>query len=113
MSSLLQHHGGRSSDGRKVELLFILTKPSSNPILASSATCGDVAETFVGPDGKTHPVLYRVYRRPVGMLGCWVVFRYNGGEHVPDLSVPISTFRLPRDAERLTDAEALRYWGSS
>lgn len=110
MTSLLQHHGGRSRDGRKVELLFQLVKPSKNPVLADSATCGDTAETFLGTDGKARPVLHRAYRRPAGMWGCWVVFRYCGEEHVPDLSVPISVFRLPRDAVRLTDAEAEAYW---
>lgn len=98
MTSLLQHHGGRSADGRKVELLFKRTGwPQS-------------AETYVSADGKVRPVLWRAYRRPVGLFGCWVVFRYCGEEHVPDLSVPISIVKPPRDAKRLTDAEADAHW---
>jgi hypothetical protein len=64
------------------------------------------------PDGSvtTRPRLYRIYRRPVGMFGCWVVFRYNGREQVPDLSVPIRVLQLPRDATPLTDEEAAAYW---
>jgi len=119
MSSLLQHHGGRSADGRKVELLFIpvvkgprwdeFNGPNAyQPNPDSTTFCTD-AETFTH-EGKTYAQLYRVYRRPVGMWECWVVFRYNGAEHVPDLSVPISTLRLPRDAKPLTQAECLAYW---
>jgi hypothetical protein len=32
------------------------------------------------------------------MLGCWVIFRVNGEEHLPDLSVFMELSRLPRDA---------------
>lgn len=65
-------------------------------------------------DGKVsmEPPLYRIFRKPVGMWGCWVEFRYNGEIHVPDLSVPIRVEKLPRDAERLTDEEAAKYWFS-
>jgi hypothetical protein len=66
------------------------------------------------PDGTvtTCAKLYRIWRKPVGMWGCWVVFRWNGEEHVPDLSVPIGVDKLPRDAEALTDDEAAKYWFS-
>lgn len=56
------------------------------------------------------PKLYRIWREPVGMMGCWVGFRYNGEVHYPDLSTPIDEFKLPRDAEALTDEEAIHYW---
>lgn len=56
------------------------------------------------------PKLYRIWRKPCGMFGCWVVFRYNGKKQVPDLSVPISLNVLPRDAEELTEQEAIAYW---
>ncbi len=56
------------------------------------------------------PKLYRIWRKPVGMLGCWVVFKWNNEEHVPDLSVPISVEKLPKDVEPLTDEEAIEYW---
>jgi hypothetical protein len=72
-----------------------------------------------GPDtitdpatGKRYPVLYRIYRRPAGMWGCWVVFRWGGKEHVPDLSCPIDADPMPRDAKRVPDDEAIRYWST-
>ena len=118
MSSLLQHHGGRSPDGRKVELLAYLVKkgkdlekyngPQAYNPSPDSTTFTDYAEL----DSSGNPHLYRFYRRPCGMCGCWVVFQYNGEEHVPDLSVPISLFKLPRDAQKLTDAESVAHWKS-
>ena len=63
--------------------------------------------------GKTHPVLYRAWRKPAGQWGPWVVFRYNGEKHVPDMSVPIRVSTLPRDATRLSSEEAAAYWHSS
>jgi len=64
------------------------------------------------PDGTRTKVakLYRIWRKPRGMFGCWVVFQYNGKEQVPDLSIPIAVHKLPRDAEPLTDEEMQRYW---
>lgn len=64
------------------------------------------------PDGSIsiQPQLYRCWRKPVGMFGCWVVFRYNGTENVPDLSCPISTLQLPRDAKPLSVEEQQQYW---
>lgn len=50
---------------------------------------------------REHPKLYGFWRRPRGMFGCWVVFRYLGEEHVPDLSIPIQLEKLPRDAKPL------------
>jgi hypothetical protein len=108
--SLLQHHGGRSADGRKVELILVLVDPNPNPVLADSATCGIPTRNEPHSDGKVRPVLHRIYRRPAGSFGVWVGFRYNGETHYPDLSVPISLFDLPRDAERVPLAEAFRYW---
>lgn len=60
--------------------------------------------------GTEHPTLYTFWRKPRGTFGQWVVFMYNGDEHVPDLSVPISLEQLPRDAEKVGDQAALRYW---
>ncbi len=70
---------------------------------------------FTRPNGTktTCAKLYRIWRKPAGMSGCWVQFRYNGEVHVPDLSVPIGTRTLPRDAEELTHQEAADYWFST
>jgi hypothetical protein len=51
-----------------------------------------------GVCGGQHPKLYGFWRKPAGMLGCWVIFRVNGEEHLPDLSVFMELSRLPRDA---------------
>jgi len=116
MTSLLQHHGGRSPDGRKVELIIYQIKKgpqwekycgpgSYNPSPESTTFTENVEE-----DRQKRSVLYRIYRRPVGLFGPWVIFRYNGVTHTPDLSIPIAVFKLPRDATRLTEEEADNYW---
>lgn len=51
--------------------------------------------------GKEHEKLYGFWRKPVGMMGQWVVFRINGEEHVPDLSIPIQLHKMPKDAKPL------------
>lgn len=60
--------------------------------------------------GKLHPRLWVAPRKPAGMFGCWVVFRYNGRENVPDLSCPIATYKIPRGAKRLSDDESSKLW---
>jgi len=60
--------------------------------------------------GRKHGLLHTFIRKPRGMCGCWVVFQYNGEEHVPDLSVPLSLDRLPKDAVAMTEAESAEYW---
>jgi hypothetical protein len=116
MSSLMQHTGEVSNG--KVELhAYLVTKgkdwekyngPDAYKPSPDSTTFTDYAEL----DSSGNPHLYRFWRKPAGMFGCWVVFRYNGGEHVPDLSVPISLFKMPRDAEKLSDAESVAHWKS-
>lgn len=60
--------------------------------------------------GQSHSQLYILWRKPRGMLGCWVVFRYNGEDHVPDLSCPHGVEKLPRDAQKLTAEENAAEW---
>lgn len=59
---------------------------------------------------KTHPRIWIAIRKPCGMMGVWVQFRYNGDIHVPDLSVPISIWKMPKDAVKMTDQESSLYW---
>lgn len=61
-------------------------------------------------EGTHLPVLYEFFRRPAGQWGAWTVFRYLGSEHAPDMSVPLTLKELPRDAVRVPDQAALRYW---
>jgi hypothetical protein len=114
MSSLLQHSG--RVERRGVELFFYLVHEEESPYTPGKmryATCCEPVSQMRCPRcGKDHPHLYRAWRKPAGMFGCWVVFRYNGEENVPDLSTPIAVFKLPRGAERLTIEECAAHWHS-
>jgi hypothetical protein len=105
MSSLLQFRGDVSARG--VGLQFVLRE--------SDAGWNDppLEEVLCTICGGWHERIHIAYRKPCGMFGPWVVFRYNGEKHVPDLSIPISTDRLPRDAQPLSDAENAEAWHSS
>ncbi len=90
-----------------------LTCSSSEAFISERESTHDSEpQQLTRPDGSKTvcPKLYRIFRRPVDMLGCWVRFRWNGSIHAPDLSVPIQVDTLPRDAEELTTEEACRYW---
>jgi hypothetical protein len=98
MSSLLQF-GGKVDPRKGVGLVFALEEEG-----ASAYDCLDC--------GRRHERLYEAFRKPVGMFGHWVVFRYNGAEHVPDLSIPITVAELPRGARAMTNEECSKYWHS-
>lgn len=103
MSSLLQHDG-ESRGNRVVLKMQLVDRVGHQDVDRETYLCARC--------GKKHSVIYRVARRPLGMWGCWVQFRYNGEVHAPDLSVPISINRLPRDAEKMDEAAATTYWHS-
>lgn len=104
MSSLLQFNGDVSYRG--VGLQFVLRDKEAewNHAPAEPVPCATC--------GKDHERIHVAYRKPCGMFGPWVQFRYNGEIHVPDLSIPISVERLPRDAQPLSDEENERMWHS-
>jgi hypothetical protein len=104
VSSLLQFNGDVSYRG--VGLQFVLREKEAE---WNQAPAEPVACTICGKD---HERIHVAYRKPCGMFGPWVVFRYNGEEHVPDLSIPISVERIPRGAEPLSDEENARVWHS-
>lgn len=118
MSSLMQHNG-RIDRRKGIELFFYLVEkdvdwetyngPNAYNPSPDSTTFTKYTELI---PGTSQPVLYRVWRKPCGMFGPWVVFRYNGKKNVPDLSIPIPVFKLPNDAERLTNEETIAYWHS-
>ena len=58
------------------------------------------------------PPLYRIWRKPAGMWGCWVLIRLNGKEYPMDFSVPHTMYRLPRDAKPVSAEDADKYWSS-
>jgi hypothetical protein len=60
--------------------------------------------------GQLHPRMYVAFRKPCGMFGCWVQFRYNGEVEVPDLSIPITVKKYPKGAIRMSDVESSRMW---
>jgi len=62
--------------------------------------------------GKDHPQLYRFFRKPVGLWGHWVVFRINGSEEVPDLSIPLRVIKLPIGSSKLSRDENDKEWHS-
>lgn len=114
MSSLLQFRG--QSKAGKVGLEMYLTKEIERPELGLPGYRQTVdAEELVPCTCKygKHTQLYRVWRKPVGMFGCWVVFRYNGKEHAPDLSCPFGVEKLPRDAEKLSPQDNCVAWNRS
>lgn len=106
MTSLTQFTGPEAKiDSRGVGLLFYETHIDGHSGF----------DNFVCPlCGKLHPVLHRAYRKPRGLFGPWVVFRYNGQDHMPDLSIPIKVEagELPMGSERLTDEASAIYWHS-
>jgi len=57
--------------------------------------------------------LYVIKRKLRGTFGHFPVFRINGEDHVPDMSLPMAIDRLPRDAVRLTPAQSARLWHST
>ena len=111
--------------GRKgVRLQFVLVRkgkdweryngPGSHNPTPDSTSFTEPADTYTcATCGRTHARIAVAWRRPVGMWGQWVVFRYNGSEHVPDLSTPIDVFTYPRGSQLLTDEESSRIWHSS
>lgn len=115
MSSLLQFNGEIKAG--KVGLLFTKIRKeyyslNENPPTGSLWQEVDI-DVFECPKcGREHSVLYRAWRKPRGMMGCWVIFEYNGDKHVPDLSVPISIEKIPKDAERMSIEYSAKYWHS-
>lgn len=95
MSSLLQFHGSITRRGVGLEFYHVDHEEVACPLC-----------------GRSHPQLFIAYRKPRGTWGHWVVFMYNGEEHVPDLSVPIEVDKLPRDAKPVNFYENARSWHS-
>lgn len=110
MTSLMQFDG-QTSRTKGVRLEFYPVQP--NPRYPDSATLGIETDTYVCHFcGREHSRIYTAWRKPVGMFGHWVVFNFNREKIVPDLSLPFSVFRLPRDAKPLSQIESSRIWHS-
>jgi len=117
MSSLMQFGG--TIDQRGVGLEFIKATTIRNHVFGFDR---ETFETWTSQDtdydekhlctvcGKLHPRMYVAFRKPCGMFGCWVQFRYNGEVNVPDLSIPITVDKYPKDAIRMSDLESSRMW---
>jgi len=111
MSSLLQFHGGMRKNPRtglgEVGLEFTryvldLNKSINECYLDPKVPCSIC--------GKEHPQVGIAWRRPRGMLGCWVQFQYLGALHAPDLSVPIDVPEWPAGTKILDQEENSKYW---
>jgi hypothetical protein len=97
MSSLLQSNQPVTQKGAGI-LVYLTVPgtgrwPDSTPLL-----CDNAEEVDCLVCGKKHAKLYRIFRKPVGTFGHWVVFRINGEEAVPDLSTPLALHKKPRGA---------------
>lgn len=105
MSSLMQFGGKITREGVHLQAI---------QVVKDSSLYGRTDQhEFACPQCKRwHPRIFTFIRKPKGMFGCWVVFQYNGEEHVPDLSVPISLERLPRDAKPMSLEESMKTWHS-
>lgn len=122
MSSLLQFNGEISRKGVGLQFYTVVkdepnwTKyngPDAYKPSPDSTTFTEPNDTFTCQVcGRKHPRVSVAFRKPVGMFGPWVVFRYNGGEQVPDLSIPIPVFQLPIGARTLSDEESSKIWHS-
>jgi len=113
MSSLLQFRGKVDKGGVHIEVYK--TIPGRKEIeFPTDGTCvfgANWEEPFTCSNcGRTHPILYTFPRKPVGMWGCWVVFRYNREEHVPDLSCPFGVDKLPKGSKKMTQQESEEAW---
>jgi hypothetical protein len=117
MSSLLQFNG--TIDQRGVGLEFIKATTIKNCVFGfdretletwSSQSIDDDEKHLCTICGGLHPRIYIAFRKPVGMCGCWVQFRYNGEVNVPDLSIPITVKEYPKGAIRMSDVESSRMW---
>lgn len=115
MTSLLQFSGQISRKGVRLEFMLVTKRKPDYKDLDGTIKPGLPAEyemiDSVCPHcGQEHEALYVAWRKPAGRWGHWVVFRYLGEHHVPDLSVPIAVDEAPRGARRLSDKEAFDAW---
>jgi len=106
MSSLLQFNGETSKRG--VGLQFYHTHGIETDLPPIHGNPSEPVMCAIC--GKTHPRIHVAWRKPVGMFGPWVVFRYHGKENVPDLSCPIAVHVLPKGARAMTDDESNETW---
>lgn len=104
MSSLLQFNGRVDSKGVHIQAYKVDSEPwyqAKEEFLFFCPKCK-----------RQHPRLFIFARKPRGMFGPWVVFRFNGRDQVPDLSCPIALSVLPRDAQSLSLKESMEIWHS-
>ena len=98
MTSLMQFQG--ETGRRGVRLEFVVENPDGwGTELVKCADCG-----------REHPRIHVAWRKPAGVFGPWIVFRYLGEEHVPDLSIPITVPVLPKGAVPLSNEETGQAW---
>ncbi len=107
MSSLMQFRGDIKNG--KVGLQFQLVR-SSVPGDNALYSMVDADPYRCKQCNCDHARIAVAYRRPAGMLGCWVIFRYLGKKNVPDLSIPISVEKYPLGACILSDEESSKIW---
>jgi len=113
MSSLLQFKGKISREGVHIEVYKTIPGRKEIEFTGDGKVIDGASweETFTCRKCKRiHPILYSFPRKPVGMMGQWVVFRYNGEEHVPDLSCPFGIDKIPKGAKKHSQEESEELW---
>jgi hypothetical protein len=118
MSSLLQFRGKIDKKGVHIEVYKTIPSrkdiefSKDNPYHPSRVVFGaNWEETFIcSKCGNNHPILHTFARKPKGMFGCWVVFRYNGEDYIPDLSCPFGMDKLPIGSKKMTVEESAEAW---
>lgn len=110
MTSLLQFNGKINKRG--VGLIFCKVRVIERKVILGTEYTTTEPVELVDCDicGGQHPQLYCAYRKPADRFGQWVVFRYNGEEHAPNLSTPIEVEKIPRGGKALSPEENSKHW---
>jgi len=121
MSSLLQFRGKVDKSGVHIEVYKTIPGKKEiewGPLVETPNGEGvtpifgaNWEETFKCSKCKRkHPILWTFIRKPLGMWGPWIEFRYNGEIHVPDMSCPFGLDKLPKGSKRMTQEESEIAW---
>jgi hypothetical protein len=112
MSSLLQFEG--KIEKRGVHLMALLDNGHDIVRDGYKPYIECFEDVYQCECGEVHPAIYTFCRKPRGVWGPWVVFRWCNQKHVPDLSTPMSLKpgERPRDLKRMSNEESTKYWHS-
>lgn len=104
MSSLLQFDGNISSRGVQLQFYRMQNGKSYGSPSLDMFSCHKC--------GGEHELIGLAWRKPAGMFGPWVRFRYLGSTHAPDISGPIAVPAWPIGTVVQSPTESMRIWHS-